>query len=104
MLLKVGNRELELGGPHLEELRDSNDIMHDVAALRQRIADDGYLLLRGFHDREQVRKARLAVLRKMDKMGKLERDTLLEEGFMADGSKTLFSGERTRTCPSCLMC
>ncbi|KIL40733.1 phytanoyl-CoA dioxygenase [Gordoniibacillus kamchatkensis] len=102
MFVKVGKRELELGGPHLEELRDSNDIMHDVVALRQRIADDGYLLLRGFHDQEQVLKARLAVLAKMDKMGKLARDTLLEEGFMADGSKSLFLGGTNEDLPELL--
>lgn len=102
MLVKVGKRELELGGPHLEELRDSNDIIHNVVALRQRIADDGYLLLRGFHGQEQVLKARLAVLAKMDKMGKLARDTLLEEGFMADGSKSLFLGGTNEDLPELL--
>lgn len=102
MLLKVGNRELELGGPHLTELRDSNDIMHDDNALRNRIAEDGYLLLRGFHYREQVLKARRSILEKMDKMGKLERDTLLEDGIMADGSKTIFMGGTNEDLPELL--
>ncbi|CAI6060624.1 phytanoyl-CoA dioxygenase family protein [Cohnella sp. JJ-181] len=102
MLVKVGSRSLELGGPHLTELRDSNDIIHDVAALKDRIAEDGYLLLRGFHDREEVLKARRAVLAKMDKMGKLDRDTLLEDGFMADGSKTLLMGGTNEDLPELL--
>lgn len=102
MLLKVGNRELELGGPHLTELRDSNHILHDFDALKNRIAEDGYLLLRGFHDREQVLKARRSILEKMDKMGKLDRDTLLEDGVMADGSKTIFMGGTNEDLPELL--
>lgn len=102
MWIKVGNRSLELGGPHLTELRDSNDIMHDYQALRSRIEEDGYLLLRGFHDREEVLKARRSVLEKMNKMGKLDRDTLLEEGVMADGSKTLFMGGTNEDLPELL--
>jgi len=102
MWIKVGNRSLELGGPHLTELRDSNDIMHDYEALRSRIAEDGYLLLRNFHDREEVLKARRSVLEKMNKMGKLDRDTLLEEGVMANGSKTLFMGGTNEDLPELL--
>lgn len=102
MLLKVGNRELELGGPHLTELRGSNDILHDFDALRERISEDGYLLLRGFHDREQVLDARRSILEKMDQMGKLDRDTLLEEGYMADGSKSIFMGGTNEDLPELL--
>jgi Phytanoyl-CoA dioxygenase (PhyH). len=102
MLLKVGSRELELGGPHLTELRDSNGLLHNVDALRERLAEDGYLLLRDFHNREQVLKARHAILEKMDRMGKLDRDTLLEEGVMADGSKTIFMGGTNEDLPELL--
>lgn len=102
MMVKVGSRELELGGPHLTELRDSNDILHDFDALNKRIKEDGYLLLRGFHDRQQVLKARHAVLEKMDRMGKLNRDTMLEDGVMADGTKTLFFGGTNEDLPELL--
>jgi ectoine hydroxylase-related dioxygenase (phytanoyl-CoA dioxygenase family) len=102
MMLKVGNRELELGGPHLTELRSSNEIMHDVKALRDRIEEDGYLLIRGFHHRENVLKARTSVLEKMDQMGKLNRDTLLEEGIIADGSKSIFMGGTNEGLPALL--
>lgn len=102
MMVKVGSRELELGGPHLTELRSSNDLLHDIDALRNRMQEDGYLLLRGFHDREQVMKARQRILEKMDRMGKLERDTLLEDGVMADGSKTIFFGGTNEDLPELL--
>ncbi|MFD0670683.1 phytanoyl-CoA dioxygenase family protein [Cohnella sp. GCM10027633] len=102
MWVKVGSRELELGGEHLTNLRSSNELLHDIDALRGRLAEDGYLLLRRFHDREQVLTARKAVLAKMDKLGKLDRDTLLEEGVMADGSKSLFFGGTNEDLPELL--
>jgi len=38
----------------LTELRDSNAVAQDPAALRVRMAEDGYLMIRGFHDRDVV--------------------------------------------------
>ncbi|WP_391574641.1 phytanoyl-CoA dioxygenase family protein [Cohnella sp.] len=102
MMVKVGNRELELGGEHLTSLRSSNELLGDIEALRGRLAEDGYLLLRDFHDRDQVMKARKRILEKMDRMGKLDRDTLLEEGYMADGSKTIFMGGTNEDLPELL--
>jgi hypothetical protein len=102
MLVKVGSRELELGGPHLTELRSSNEIVHDVVALRERMEENGYLLIRGFHDRAKVLHARTSILEKMGHMGKLDRDTLLEEGRMADGSKSIFMGGTNEDLPALL--
>lgn len=102
MMVKVGSRELEMGGPHLTELRSSNDIVHDVQALRDRMKEDGYLLIRGFHDRMKVLQARRSILEKMDRMGKLDRDTLLEEGVMADGSRSIFLGGTVEDLPELL--
>lgn len=102
MLVKVGSRELETGGPYLTELRSSNEIVHDVAALRERMEEDGYLLIRGFHDRAEVLHARMSILEKMGHMGKLDRDTLLEEGRMADGSKSIFMGGTNEDLPALL--
>ncbi|CAN7409277.1 phytanoyl-CoA dioxygenase family protein [Paenibacillus sp. LjRoot153] len=102
MMVKVGNRELELNGEHLTELRSSNDIFHDIGALRERMAEDGYLLIRGFHNRDKVLDARTSILEKMSQMGKLNRDTQLEDGVMADGSKTIFMGGTNDDLPALL--
>ncbi|OAS17827.1 phytanoyl-CoA dioxygenase family protein [Paenibacillus oryzisoli] len=102
MMVKVGNRELELNGQHLTELRSSNDIFHDIAALRERMEEDGYLLIRGFHKRDRVLEARTSILEKMAQMGKLDRDTKLEEGVMADGSRTIFMGGTNEDLPALL--
>jgi len=102
MKLKVGSRELEMDGEQLTELRSSNDIFHDVQALRDRMEEDGYLLIRGFHDRDKVMQARTNILEKMKQMGKLDRDTQLEDGVMADGSKTIFFGGTNDDLPALL--
>ncbi|MGG1636189.1 phytanoyl-CoA dioxygenase family protein [Paenibacillus sp. NRS-1760] len=102
MKLKVGSRELEMDGKELTELRSSNDIFHDVQALRDRMEEDGYLLIRGFHDRDKVMQARTNILEKMKQMGKLDRDTQLEDGVMADGSKTIFFGGTNEDLPALL--
>ena len=44
------------------ELRDSNDLLDDTSALKERMAEDGYLLLRDYLDLEWVMDARRSVL------------------------------------------
>lgn len=56
--VRLGTRDLELGGPHLGELEDANGSLGDPAALRGRLDRDGYLLLRGLQDRDLVLQAR----------------------------------------------
>lgn len=102
MMVKVGTRELEMDGEQLTELRSSNDILHDQQALHERMEEDGYLLIRGFHDRDKVLEARTSILEKMAQMGKLDRDTQLEDGVMADGSKTIFMGGTNEDLPALL--
>jgi ectoine hydroxylase-related dioxygenase (phytanoyl-CoA dioxygenase family) len=82
MQVQVGDRKLEMGGKYLTELRDSNDILEDSGKLRERMAEDGYLLIRGLHDREQVLKARKEYLHQLEALGRLAPGTAAEEGFI----------------------
>ncbi|MDB4867418.1 MAG: phytanoyl-CoA dioxygenase [Cohnella sp.] len=82
MQVQVGDRKLEMGGKYLTELRDSNDILEDSGKLRERMAEDGYLLIRGLHDREQVLKARNEYLLQLEAIGRLAPDTAAEEGLI----------------------
>jgi hypothetical protein len=61
-VLRFGERDLELGGPYLAEMREATALMDDPAALRARMDEDGYLLLRGLHRRDDVLAARAALL------------------------------------------
>jgi hypothetical protein len=56
--LRLGTRDLELGGAQLGDLDDATADLGDVTALRRRLGDDGYLLLRGLQDRDLVLAAR----------------------------------------------
>ena len=54
------------------ELRDANELMGDVEALRGRMAEDGYLLLRGALDREVVLAARRELCEKLAAVGEID--------------------------------
>ena len=63
---------LEIGPEALGELRDANSLLGDPEALRQRMADDGYLLLRGLVDRDKVLEARRELLLKYATVGEID--------------------------------
>lgn len=91
-VLKMGARELELGGKHLELLRDSNDLLDDVPALRARMAEDGYLFLRGLQKRENVLAARRLLLERLDQNSQIDRAFPLLDGVVKPGGKGAFLG------------
>ncbi|SEM73861.1 phytanoyl-CoA dioxygenase family protein [Paenibacillus sp. OV219] len=86
-VVKMGTRELVMNGPYMTELRESNDILDDEAALRRRLKEDGYLFIRGFHDRTKVQQARLAYLQRIAEQGKLMLGTAIEEGIINSHNK-----------------
>lgn len=63
------------------DMRDSNDILDNPDALRDRIAHDGYLLIRGLHDKDAILTARLQILEKLEEKGMLAPDTPLMDGI-----------------------
>jgi hypothetical protein len=80
--VRVGDHELRMGGDHLVELRDSSDYLGDPAVLRERLATDGYLFLRGFHDADRVRAARREVLDHLAEAGLLDPSEPIEDGVV----------------------
>lgn len=68
-ILRLGVRDLELGSSQLGVLRDATPHLGDAAALRARLADDGYLLLRGLQDRELVLEARRQMVHELRAAG-----------------------------------
>lgn len=87
MKVTIGQRELEWEGKYLTELSDCNDILEDTEALRNRLQEDGYLLIRGFHKREQVLNARMEFLRKLEAMGRLDPHAFVEDGVIGSENK-----------------
>lgn len=87
MQVEIGSRQLELPSPYLGFLRDSNDLLDDPAALRARIDDEGYLLIRGFHDVDMVLKARRALLEMAAAQGDVDTSRPPMDGVISPGRK-----------------
>lgn len=81
MNLQMGKEELTMGGKYLTELRTSNSLMGDFQALRQRMEEDGYLFIKGFHDREKVLQVRSEIVEKIEEMGHLQPNTDREDAI-----------------------
>ena len=62
------------------ELRESNDILHTPDALQERMAADGYLLIRDLHNKETVLAARRQILMKLAEKDMIDPDTTLMDG------------------------
>ncbi|MWV47264.1 phytanoyl-CoA dioxygenase [Paenibacillus sp. HJL G12] len=100
MKVTIGQRELELGSQYLTELRSSHDILENTEALRARLAEDGYLFIRGFHDRDQVQSARMDFLRKLQATGRLDPKASLHEGVIGGENKGMMWGGSTEELQS----
>lgn len=87
MKVRIGNHDLEMGGKYLKRLRESTEIKDDFDALRKRLEEDGYLFIRGFHDREQVLRARAEITGRLAEMGRLKPGTDPMDGILADENK-----------------
>ncbi len=80
--------------------REANDIRHDTDALRARIAEDGYLLIRGFYDRETVLAARMDILQQLSQQGLLDEDEPLEEGVIGqEGERAVLRNDNVLAMP-----
>lgn len=89
MKLQFGSSVFEYPSALLEELRDSNDLLHDAAALATRLENDGYLLLRGLIDREKVLEARRTILEHMSRSEGLEPGSRPLDGVMGQYGKSV---------------
>jgi hypothetical protein len=81
------------------ELRDSSDKLHDCAELHRRIADDGYVLLRGLLDPRWIDEARIQVLDSLAQRGFLDTSFPVADRIAVRGarlSKFGFEGEDRR--------
>ncbi len=89
MNVRFGYREMTYPSADLGELRDSNALLANPAALQARMAEDGYLLLRELIDREKVLRARSTVMEHMAANQALTPDTPLLEGVMPKGGRSV---------------
>ncbi|GMR23860.1 MAG: phytanoyl-CoA dioxygenase family protein [Acidobacteriota bacterium] len=92
MQYQMGNRHFEAESKYLTlDLPDSNDILEDSDALRERMQRDGYLLIRGLHDAQEVLKARGDILRLMADESALDPNATLMAGVASTELEELAS-------------
>src|ERR687892_1091561 len=81
MKYRLGPCAFEAESRYLKlQLRESNDILADPAALRGRLDDDGYLFVRGLHDRDEVLQVRREILERLASRGALDPAAPLMDG------------------------
>lgn len=81
---RFGPREFEAESGSLTlQLTESSDILEDAGALRSRIQDQGYLLVRQLHDRDEVLRVRREVLGHMARRGQLDPRAPLMDGVIS---------------------
>ena len=78
--LRFGKRDLEREGKYLGTMRDCNRLLDDPEALRARMGEDGYLLVRGLYPVDQVLRARRALFTEFAKQGIFDPAADLMEG------------------------
>jgi hypothetical protein len=72
--------ELDTSPQAFGPLRDSSAVAGDPAELKRRMAEDGYLFLPGYLDRQEVLATRTELLRRISENGMLDPAHPLEEG------------------------
>ncbi|MCC7494174.1 MAG: phytanoyl-CoA dioxygenase family protein [Fimbriimonadaceae bacterium] len=92
MHLPIGAVPLELDGPYLGHLDDHTALRDDFPALRERLASDGYLRIRGLHDPAAVQAARQRLLQNLAANEQLDPARPLDEAWIAPGAKGQFLG------------
>lgn len=94
MKVKFCKTEVDYPGEKLMELRDSSDLLNNMSALRTRIKNDGYLLLRNFIDRKTVLNAREAIVNYLDENSALVKgEPMLEAVMPLTGKEVRMTGQ-----------
>ncbi|MES2659627.1 MAG: phytanoyl-CoA dioxygenase family protein [Verrucomicrobiota bacterium] len=74
--------ELDTGAQSFGFIRDSNDLLSQPAALRDRLDEDGYLYIRNFFDPALILAGRRSIFERVAREGQLHPDHDLMEGFV----------------------
>jgi ectoine hydroxylase-related dioxygenase (phytanoyl-CoA dioxygenase family) len=91
--------DLDLDPKKIGWLRDSSDAADDVEELRRRMADEGYLYVRGALDRDQVLSARASLTSRLAEAGVLDPSHPHLDGVCKPGSGYGFKPELTNNNP-----
>ncbi len=89
MQVKFGHRLYEYPSSQLGQLRESNDVLGNAPAMRQRLEEDGYLFIRQLIPYETVLKSRNTILQYMADHEGMEPGSRPLEGVMGEKGKSV---------------
>src|SRR4051812_557572 len=92
--------ELDMSEDKFGLLRDSSDAADNVEELRRRFANDGYLYMKGYLDREQVLGARASLTERLAEAGVLDEAYPHTDGVCKPGAGYVFKPEITNNNPA----
>ncbi len=75
-------------GEEIMELEDSSSLIDNHEALHRKMRKDGYLFIRGFHQREYAEKAAHWTFQNIAERGGLKANTPVEEGVIGEQNQT----------------
>ncbi|MCW5549557.1 MAG: phytanoyl-CoA dioxygenase family protein [Opitutaceae bacterium] len=90
--------ELDMDDDKIGYLRDSSDAADDVGELRRRFAEDGYLYMKGYLDRDAVLEARAALTDRLAAAGVLDENYPTIEAVAKPNAGYIFKPEITNGC------
>ena len=85
--------KLDASADKLGYLRDANVLLGSPRSLQERMAEDGYLYLRGLLNRDEVLAARRNTLEQLAAQGQLDPDVPLMDGVQKPGTSLFFQPE-----------
>ena len=88
--LTSAQKEVETTPVAFGELTDCTAMLDDPAALRRHIRDEGYLLLRGLLNRDEVQAARLSMLERLAEQGHIDLTYPLNAAKAAPSTRIAF--------------
>lgn len=78
-------------------LRRSDDIRHDTATLRQRLAEDGYLYIPNFFDQDLILAGRRSIFKQLMSSGELDPSADMMEGRISPLMRSAFASDAAPT-------
>lgn len=98
--LRSQGQTLNLDAARFGELRESTTLANDPVALRERMAQDGYIFLRSYLDTDDVLRARHDLLHRVADQDGLAPGSALMEGVLAGPGPVRFAQPETQRMPA----
>lgn len=97
--LTSAHKEVDTTPAVFGELTDCTPMLADAAALRRHMREEGYLLLRGLLNREEVQAARLSMVERLAEQGHIDLTSPLNEAKAAPETRVAFKPDIARNNP-----